>query len=62
MDIGEIAAPAAGDADLLAGGLGMIENQNGAAALAGADGTHHAGGARADDDHIALPSQAGFLP
>ena len=54
VDVGEVAAPAAGDADLLAGVLGMVEHQHRAAALAGFDAGHEAGGAGAEDDHVIM--------
>ncbi|MCY1234777.1 hypothetical protein D9M72_473680 [compost metagenome] len=56
MDIGEVAATTAGDADLLAGCLGMVEHSRAAAALARFDGAHHARSTGADDDHILLLS------
>ena len=52
VDIGEVAAAAAGDADLFARRFRMVENDDGAAALAGADGAHHASGARPQNQHV----------
>ncbi len=50
--IGEVAAPATGDQDLLADLLGVIEQQHAPAALAGAHRAHQAGGAGPDNDDI----------
>lgn len=61
MDVGEIAAAAAGNADLFAGCGGMIEHENGPTAPAGADGAHHAGSACAKDDHIISAGHASAL-
>nr|CAD7037584.1 hypothetical protein RP007_04591 [Rhizobium sp. P007] len=52
VDIGKVTAAAAGDADLFARRFRMVENDDGAAALAGADGAHHAGGARPQNQHV----------
>ncbi len=52
MQIGEVAAPAAGDQDLLADAIGVLEHGNSAAALARLDGAHQAGSAAAQDDYI----------
>ena len=43
--VGEVAAAAAGDEDLLAGAVGVVEHEHAAAAAAGFDGAHEAGGA-----------------
>ena len=40
--VGEVASPAARDADFLARGLGVLDHQDGAAALAGLGRAHHA--------------------
>jgi hypothetical protein len=50
--VGEIAAPAARDQDLLADLLGVIEQQHLAPALAGAQRAHQARGAGTRDDDI----------
>src|SRR5690606_37049137 len=50
--VGEVAAPAAGDADLLGQLGGVVEQQHATTALAGLTGTHHAGGAGADHDDV----------
>jgi 23S rRNA pseudouridine2604 synthase len=60
VDVGEVAPAAAGNADLLAGRLGMVEHQHAATALGRLDGAHHPGGAGADDHHVDLV-QAGLL-
>ena len=52
VGVGEVAAPAAGDADLLPRRGGVIEHQHRAPPLARLDGAHHAGRAGADDDHV----------
>ena len=43
VEVGEVAAAAAGDEDLFADAIGMIENEDAAAALAGHDGSHQSG-------------------
>ena len=64
LEVGEIAAPAARDQDLLADLLGMLEQQHPAAALAGADGAHQTGGAGARNDDIETsgPAHARAVP
>ena len=52
MQVGEIAAPAAGDEDLLADAIGMLQHGDPAATFAGFDGTHQAGRAAAENDHV----------
>src|SRR6185437_3867480 len=61
VDVGEVAAPAARDADLLSGSHGMVDDQNRAAALARFDRAHHAGGTCTDHNNIE-PGQLGFAP
>ena len=51
-DIGEVAAPAARNADLFARRLGVVDHQHGAAALAGLDRRHHAGSPGAQNDDV----------
>ena len=51
-EVGEIAAPAAGDEDLGAGLVGVLEQQDLAAALAGGQRAHQPGGAGAEDDGV----------
>ena len=52
MEVGEVAAAAAGDEDLLAGAVGVFEDEGAAAAAAGLDGAHEAGGAGAEDEDV----------
>ena len=53
----EVAAAAAGDADLLADDGVVLDQENAAAALAGLRRAHHARGAGADDDYIVFRNQ-----
>ena len=52
MEIGEVAAAATGDEDLLAESVGSLENGDTAAALTGFDGAHQTGGAAAEDQSV----------
>ena len=52
--VGEVAASAARNADLLGKLLGVIDQQHAPPALSGGGGAHHAGGARTDDQHIVV--------
>ena len=52
FQIGEVAAPATGNQDFLAGFVGVVQQQHPPAALPGRHGTHEAGGAGAEDDDI----------
>ena len=52
VQIGEVAAPAAGDQDLLAGLARMVQHHHAAPAPPGGDCAHQAGGAGAEDDDI----------
>ncbi len=54
-DIGEIAAPAAGDEDLSAGTGAVVDQQDFAAALPGERGAIHPRRAGADDDCVIVP-------
>jgi hypothetical protein len=54
MNIGEIASPAAGDADFLASGLGVIDEQNSSPAPSGFGGAEHASSACADDQGVEI--------
>ena len=54
MEIGEIAAAAAGDEDLFAGPRGALEDGDAAAAFSGFDGAQQAGGSRAENQCIVL--------
>ncbi len=56
-DVGEVAAAAAGDADLLAQQMVVLDQQHAAAALSGLRCAHHAGGAGADDDDVEFGHQ-----
>ena len=52
MQVGEIAAPAAGDQNLFPDSIAAFDDQHAPAALAGLDGAHQARGAATDDNHI----------
>ncbi len=52
MQVGEIAAAAAGDEDLLANAIGMFEHRHAPSALAGFDGAHQPRGSGAEHDDI----------
>src|SRR5258706_14040019 len=52
MNVREVAAPAAGDADLLAQLAIVLDEQHPPPALARPGRAHHARGARADDDDV----------
>src|SRR3546814_1113570 len=54
MQIGEIAATAAGHQDLLADAIGAFDHQHAPPARAGGRCTHQAGGTAADDDHVKM--------
>ena len=54
VDIGEIAASAAGDGDFLSGAVIAFEQGDPASALSGGEGAHHARGPAADDDDVEL--------
>jgi hypothetical protein len=60
--IGEVAASAARDQDLLADLLGMVEQQDPSAALARPHRTHQARGAAAQDDDVERLVHASALP
>ena len=65
VDVGEVAAAAAGDQDLLADALGVVEQDDAPSAPPGLDGAHHARRACAQHHHIyllhdALPSLSSF--
>jgi len=60
--VGEVAASPAGDADLLAQQMIVLDHQHAAAALTRLRRAHHAGRARADDDDIVVNHQdAGLI-
>ena len=52
MQIGEIATPAAGDEDLFADAIGVLQHGGTAATFTGFDGTHQAGGPAAENDYV----------
>jgi hypothetical protein len=52
VQVGEVAAAAAGDKDLLAGLVTALEYRNAAAAAAGFNGGHEARGASAEDENV----------
>ena len=52
VEVGEIAAAAARDQDLLSGRVGMVDEQDPAAALAGDGGAHQPRPAGAEDDRV----------
>ena len=54
VDVGEVAAAASGDEDLLADAFGMVEQDDAAAAAACLDCAHHAGRACAQNYDINL--------
>ena len=57
VDIGEIATAAAGDTDLLAELVVVVNEQHRFATLARFGGTHHAGSTGTNDDHIKRSAQ-----
>jgi hypothetical protein len=52
MQIGEIATPAAGDEDLFADAIGVLQHGDPAATFAGFDGAHQSGGPAAENDYV----------
>ena len=52
MEIGEVAAAAAGDEDFFADAVGVIEHEDAAATLAGSDGSHEPRCSRAEYEDI----------
>ena len=54
MQVGEIAATAAGDEDLLADTLGPLQHQYPASATTGFHRAHETGRAGAQDDHVIM--------
>jgi hypothetical protein len=59
VEVGEVAAASAGDEDLFAESVGVVEEEGAAAALAGCDGGHEAGGSRAEDDYVEVADRCG---
>src|SRR5258708_40294228 len=62
MEIGEIAAAAAGDQDLGADLVGMLEQQDFAAALAGRQGAHESGCTGSQYDDVERPRRCRHSP
>ncbi len=60
VQVGEVAAAAAGDQDFLADSIRSFEHQNTPAALAGLNGTHQAGRAGSENDDVVFPIHAGM--
>ena len=54
VDVGEIRTATAGDEDLLAGAVGVVEQGDAAAAAAGFDGAHQACCSGAEDEDVDL--------
>ena len=52
VEVGEVAASAAGDEDFLAEAVGVFEDGDAASALAGFDGAHEAGGSATEDQCV----------
>jgi hypothetical protein len=52
MEVGEVAAAAAGDEDFLAGAVGVFEHECAAAAASGFDGAHQTGAAGSEDENV----------
>jgi hypothetical protein len=61
-EVGEVAAPAAGDEDLLARLVRVVEQQHAPAALARAQGGEHPGRSGAEDDDIEVAHAAAASP
>jgi len=60
VQVGEIAAAAAGDQDFLADSICAFEHQNTPVALASFNGTHQAGRAGSENDDVVFPIHAGM--
>ena len=54
VEVGEVASAAAGDEDLFAGPVGMIEEEGAAAATGGLDGAHKASCSGSEDEDISV--------
>ena len=54
MDVGEIAAPAAGDLDLATHAFVMLEQQDTLATVCRREGTEKPGASAADHDHVLM--------
>jgi hypothetical protein len=62
MQVGKVAAPAAGDQNLFADALGPLQHGHAASALAGFNGAHQAGRAAAENDYIETLHKKGKKP
>jgi hypothetical protein len=62
MEIGKVAAPAAGNQNLFAEALGPLQHGHAPSALAGFNGAHQAGRAAAENDYIELESHGWLVP
>ena len=61
MQVGKVAAPAAGDQNLFADALSALQHGHAASALAGFNGAHQAGRTSAENDYIELKLHAGLV-
>ena len=61
MEIGEIAAAAAGDEDFFADFFGVFQEENAAVTIAGFDGAEEAGGAGTEDDYVEVGQEVPFV-
>jgi hypothetical protein len=61
VQVGEIAAAAAGDQDFLADSIRAFEHQDAPAPLAGFHSTHQAGSAGPENDDVVFPIHAGLI-
>ena len=60
MQVGEVAASAAGDQNLFSDALGPLQHGHAPSALAGLNGAHQTGRATAENDYIELKLHAGL--
>ena len=58
VEVGEVAAASAGDEDLLAGLVGVVEDEGAASAVGGVHGAEEAGGSGAEDQDVG-PARSG---
>jgi len=61
VEVGEIAAAAAGDQDFLADSIRAFQYQDAPAPLAGFDSTHQAGSASPENNDVVFPIHAGLI-
>ena len=52
VEVGEVAAAAAGDEDFLAGFVGVVDEEDAGVAATGLDGAQEAGGSGSEDDDV----------